>query len=70
MHNEKIIKMVGEEHLYKVACWFYNRKAIWCRTHFIALIKISKSLCSFALEGSIVVLIITVARKLDFNFLK
>ena len=69
MNSDKI-KMVGEEDLYKVACWFYSRKAIWCRTHFIALIKISKSLCSFALERSIVVLIIKVARKLDFNFLK
>ena len=69
MNSDKI-KMVGEEDLYKVACWFYSRKAIWCRTHLIALIKISKPLCSFALEGSIVVLIITVARKLDLNFLK
>ena len=62
--------MVAAQDLYKVACWFYSRKAIWCRTHFIALIKISKPLCSFALERSIVVLIITVARKLDLNFLK
>ena len=71
MNNEEI-KMVAVEcgRSLQGGLLFLQQESYMVQNSLHCSHKISKPLCSFALERSIVVLMITVARKLDLNFLK